>query len=154
MRRYFHQSNVTHWYPHTAEAYRAFADIGPVWRAVGMATDRADVAAHGAQLLQLAPAIYRDLHASLNRTVNTTASPGHRCYPARADGYGTFAGCNFRAVPEMFRSGALTAEQTHSLYQTGRSEISTHARQRLSCLHCSASPFQTRPCARSVSITS
>ena len=26
-------------------------------------------------------AAYRDLHASLNRTLNTTASPGHRCYP-------------------------------------------------------------------------
>ena len=123
VRRYYHQSNITHFYPHTAEMYRAFSEIGAVWQAVGAANKRPDVVAHGVKLSQLAPEVYRDLHTSLNKTVNITESPGHRCYTSRADGYGTFAGCNFRAVPEMFRSGALTAEQTHALYQTGLREI-------------------------------
>ena len=89
----------------------------------GGAAARPDVAAHGAELLALAPAMYtepkfpndyepgfeivlqhcgtlrrlanfvcryEDLHASLNKTVNTTASPGHNCYPHRADGVGTY----------------------------------------------------------------
>lgn len=95
-----------------------------VWVKIGGgAAARPDVAAHGAELLALAPAMYtepkfpndyepgfeivlqhcgtlrrlanfvcryEDLHASLNKTVNTTASPGHNCYPHRADGVGTY----------------------------------------------------------------
>eukprot|EP01051_Picozoa_sp_SAG22_P006147 SAG22_NODE_392_length_11210_cov_3.879669_8_plen_1389_part_00 len=123
-----HQSPQSHWYPSLAEAYRAFTELGEVWVTIGRSrsaddaagTPRgADVAAHGAELLKLAPLMYRDLHASLNRTVNTTASPGHRCYPHRADGIGSYTGCNFRAYPEMFYSGALTAEQTDAMYTAG-----------------------------------
>ncbi len=119
MRRYFHSSNVTHWYPHTAETYRAFVEIGTVWRQVGIATNRSDITVYGSMLLDLAPSIYEDLHMSLKQTVNTTASPGHQCYTTRADGYGAFLGCNFRAVPELFYSGALTAEQTEAFYNIG-----------------------------------
>ena len=54
--------------------------------------------AHGAELLKLAPEIYRDLHTSLEKTANTTQSPGHTCYPHRADGVGSYTGCNFRSV--------------------------------------------------------
>ena len=38
----------------------------------------------------------------------------------RADGVGTFIGCNFRTYPEMFYSGALTAEQTDAMYVSGQ----------------------------------
>ena len=67
-----------------------------MWSQIGKASARPDVTAHGTKLLDLAPLLYRDLHASLKKTVNTTASPGHRCYPHRADGVGTYTGCNFR----------------------------------------------------------
>ena len=43
-------------------------------------------------------------------------SPGHVCYPNRADGVGSYVGCNFRTYPEMFYSGALTAAQTDAMY--------------------------------------
>ena len=91
---YRHQlpTNQTHWYPAAAEAYRAFTELGEVWTAIGKGSGRADVSSHGAALLKLAPLLYHDLHASLNKTVNTTASPGHLCYPHRADGIGTYTG--------------------------------------------------------------
>ena len=117
--QYTHQSNQSHWYSSVAEAYRAFAEIGEVWTKVGQTTGRNDVAEHGAELLKLAPLLYHDLHTSLNKTVNTTASPGHLCYPHRADGKGSYTGCNFRAYSEMFYSGALTAEQTDAMYTSG-----------------------------------
>ena len=115
----FHQADTTHWYSHIAEAYRAFSDLGEVWVKVGTAASRPDVVVHGAGLLEEAPAMYTDLHASMNKTVNTTSSPGHRCYPHRADGFGTYAGCDFRTYPEMFYSGALSAEQTSAIYTSG-----------------------------------
>ena len=87
-RLYFHQDVALHFYSSNAEAYRAFAEAGAVWQAVGKASGRADVSAHGARLLGLAPLLYRDLHASMSRTVNTTQSPGDRCYPHRVEGYG------------------------------------------------------------------
>ena len=117
--QYVHQTNESHWYASTAEAYRAFTELGSTWVRVGRVASRDDVVAHGTQLLELAPLLYRDLHASLNKTVSTTASPGHRCYPHRADGVGTYQGCNFRAYSEMFYSGALTAEQTDAIYTAG-----------------------------------
>ena len=118
--QYLHKMGYqSHWYASAAAAYRAFAELGRVWVQVGKAAARPDVAAHGAKLLQMAPLLYRDLHTSLNRTVNTTTSPGHRCYPHRADGVGTYPGCNFRSYPEMFFSGALTAEQTDAMYTAG-----------------------------------
>jgi hypothetical protein len=94
---FLHQTQAVHWYSSVAEAYRAFTELGQVWLEVGNSAARSDVAAHGKELLELAPLLYRNLHASLNKTVNTTASPGHRCYPHRADGAGTYTGCPFRA---------------------------------------------------------
>ena len=87
--------------------------------AVGGRAARRDVVAHGEELLAVAPLLYRDLHASLNRTLNTSASPGHLCYPHRADGVGTYTGCNFRSYSEMFYSGALTHEQADAMYSAG-----------------------------------
>ena len=53
--------------------------MGRVWAAVGNLTGRGDVAAHGVELLGLAPQLYHDLHASLNMTVRRSAS-GERCW--------------------------------------------------------------------------
>lgn len=125
---YFHQGpyQTQHWYSHIAEAYRAFVEIGQVWAKVGKAAGRADVAAHGADLVSLAPDLYHDLHASLNKTMNTTSSPGHTCYPDNAGVFGSHksygGGCSFRAYPEMFYSGALTAEQTDAMYTSGQGQ--------------------------------
>jgi phage tail protein X len=118
---YRHQltTNQTHWYPAAAETYRAFTELGEVWASIGKSSRRADISKHGAELIKLAPLLYHDLHASLNKTANTTQSPGHTCYPHRADGVGTYTGCNFRSYPEMFYSAALTAEQTDAMYTAG-----------------------------------
>ena len=113
-----HQATI-HWYSHAAETYRAFTDLGEVWAAVGGRSGRADVVAHGAELLKIAPKLYNDIHVSMNKTANATASPGHACYNHRADGETSFYGCSFRAWPETFYSGALTAEQTDAIYTQG-----------------------------------
>ena len=76
---YYHQSQPVHFFSHLAEAYRAFAEIGPVWAELGEKTSRPDITAHGNLLLKEAPGMIRDLHISMNKTVNLTSSPGHRC---------------------------------------------------------------------------
>ena len=48
---------------------RAFTEIGAVWKRIGAVSKRADVSGHAALLLSTAPLLFRDLHASLNRTV-------------------------------------------------------------------------------------
>ena len=88
-RIYYHKDVVLHFYATPAEMYRAFAEIGKVWQEVGKIAGRADVVAHGAELLKDAPLIYTDLHASFAKTVNTTVSPGDRCYPHRVEGNGS-----------------------------------------------------------------
>ena len=119
--KYFmvHQQPTSHWYSSAAETYRAFVELGTAWAQIGAAHSRADVKAHGEKLLALAPLLYRDLHASLNRTASTSKL-GHRCHPHRADGAGTFQGCPFRSYPELFYSGAITAEQTNAMYVSGQ----------------------------------
>ena len=86
----FHQGPypTQHWYSHIAEAYRAFTEIGQVWAEVGKAAGRADVVAHAAELLSLAPEMFKNLHDSLQKTANTSASPGHTCYPDNAGVFG------------------------------------------------------------------
>ena len=109
----YSDESPSHWYASAAETYRAFTELGRVWATIGAASGRSDVAAHGAELLKLAPQLYHDLHASLNRTVNTTAK-GEHCWRAAAE-----AGVkvpDFRAHSELMYSGALSAEQTDAIY--------------------------------------
>ena len=115
----YHDANQTYWYAHAGETYRAFTDLGEVWVQIGRSNGRADVAAHGVDILKIAGLLFNDLHVSMNKTVNMSSSPGHTCYSHRADGYGSFYGCPFRSWPELFFSGALTYEQTDSIYQQG-----------------------------------
>ena len=93
-----------------------------MWQQIGEAEHRDDVAQHGAELLTLAPLLYRDLQASLNRSANTTASPGDRCYPHRTewndeDAQGQM-GNIYRSFPELFFSGALTEQQADDMYRS------------------------------------
>ena len=108
-----HDELPLHWYASAAEMYRAFTDIGAVWVEIGEQAKRADIIKHGNELLQLAPLLYSDLHASLNRTVGTSA--GDRCWQLTAE-----AGVkqlSFRGFAEMFHSGALTSSQVADIYK-------------------------------------
>ena len=109
-----------HWYASAAELYRAFTDIGEVWAAVGKSSGRADVAVHGAKLLELAPMLYNDLHVSMNKTVKVSSSGEHCWSPiATANAESTVAPpgpsspelSTFRAFSELLWSGALTPTQ-------------------------------------------
>ena len=109
-----------HWYGAAAELYRACAEMGRVWSAVGRSWGRTDVAAHGADLVALAPQIYAQLHKSLNRTVTRGAT---RCWAKTAaapslditDTPETLP-ATFRGFAEMMYSGALTAGQVSDIY--------------------------------------
>jgi len=124
-----------HYYASAAEAYRGFAEIGAVWQDIGDSSGRADVAAHGAELLKLAPLLYHDLHASLNRTVESTGDPkAPRRWPFVAPApasvggrHGPMQTCHelgtcmqaaapYKAYPEMMWSGALTKQQVDDTY--------------------------------------
>jgi hypothetical protein len=123
-RLYFHQKPSLHFFASTAEFYRACMELGAVWQSIGKAVSRPDVATAGAELLKLAPLLYHDLHTSLNRVVNITASPGDRCYPHRVEWNDEDAagqmGAEYRSFPEMFFSGALTEQQTDDMYKSGQ----------------------------------
>lgn len=109
-----HDESPIHWYASAAELYRAFSELGAVWVAVGKNASRDDVTEHGNELLRLAPQIYTNLHASLNKTVNTTADGSERCWKLTAE---TGRKENsFRGFAEMLYSGALTAKQANDIY--------------------------------------
>jgi hypothetical protein len=125
-RLYYHQMSALHFFSTTAETYRAFVEMGAVWQTVGKSVGRADVTSHGATLVTLAPALYKALHASLQLCVNTTASPGDRCYPHRVEEIPSLQhlaagqmGNSYRTYPELFFSGALTEQQTDDMYKSG-----------------------------------
>lgn len=111
-----------HYYASAAETYRAFNEMGRVWSEVGARTGRHDVVMHGASLLSLAPLLHRDLHASMNRTVQPTGNPSApRRWPFEAhpppDGSRTSAHA-YRAYPAMAYSGALTHGQVDDIYNS------------------------------------
>ena len=107
-----------HFYASAAEAYRAFAELGRVWVRIGGAAARDDVAAHGAVLLKTAPLLYRDLHASLNRTVARVGA--QRCWATTAEATQPSTP-TFRGYAELLYSGALTAEQIADIYAAASS---------------------------------
>jgi hypothetical protein len=109
-----HDEQPLHWYASAAEMYRAFTDLGEVWQDVGRRAGRADVSAHGAKLLAIAPKLYNDLHASMNKTVNITSATGKRCWAPAAAGPAKLS--TFRGFSEMLWSGALSAEQAADIY--------------------------------------
>lgn len=127
-RLYFHQKPPLHFFSTVAETYRAFTDIGEVWSEIGKLRDLEDVADHGQELLRLARTLYDSFHASLEMSVNTTASPGYRCYPHRVeDGLPMLhnltegqMGAGYRSYPEMFFSGILTEQQMDEMYLSGQ----------------------------------
>jgi hypothetical protein len=70
----YHQQEPLHFYSSAAEMYRAFNEMGKVWQVVGKAANRDDVTRHGEELLKIAPSLFTDLHASLNKTKYATGT--------------------------------------------------------------------------------
>ncbi len=112
------EQELPHQYSTTANAVRGFADIGEMWRAVGQATGRKDVAAHADELLEAAPQARAKLLASLPKRIVPTGNPrAPRCVPTSADppsAPGALpGGClgDFRGYPELMYSGLLTKAQ-------------------------------------------
>ena len=99
---------LQHKYSCSSNAWRGFLDAGAMWRTIGVATHRADVAAHAAALLAAAPKLYEALQTSLARTTLPTGNPrAPRCVPTGADPPLDAAdpptGClgDFRGIPEL-----------------------------------------------------
>jgi hypothetical protein len=137
---YDEASAATHWYSSAAELYRACTEIGAVWTEIGAKMKRVDVAAHGAELLKLAPEIYQQLHLSLNKTVSNAGND--RCWPMTAatphspapppepmpvSSHHATKGnlhrppptpvrTSFRGYAELLYSGALTTQQVSDIY--------------------------------------
>jgi hypothetical protein len=126
--QYTHQTPQSHWYASAAEAYRAFAELGAVWVAVGRGAARRDVVAHGEELLAVAPLLYRDLHTSLNRTATPAAAAGGHCWPAAADQPTGSPSPTFRGHAAMLWSGALSSTQLEDIYAAGTDAAACGAR--------------------------
>ena len=62
-------NQLTHTYACAGAIYRGFEDIGEMWKAIGKARGRPDVAAHGAKLLAIAPKLRAAIQASIAKTV-------------------------------------------------------------------------------------
>ena len=110
-------------YSCTSNVYRGFDDIGTLWKEIGVATGRADVSAHATELLAAAPQMLQALQTSLALTVMPTGKPrAPRCVPtgasASASGLSPPTGClgDFRGIPELMYSAALTHQQTDDLF--------------------------------------
>lgn len=111
---------LEHKYSCSSNAYRGFADIGLTWRAIGERTGRKDVAAHADELLEAAPKLLAALQASLKRTTVPTSNPrAPRCVPTGADASDPPTGClgDFRGIPELLYSAALSRSQTDDLFR-------------------------------------
>lgn len=126
-------NQLTHSYSCAGGIYRGFADIGEMWVTIGKAHDRPDVAAHGADLLTIAPKLRAAIQASIAKTSYTITEPGVRqgttCIPTTAgiSGEGGAnlpiegASCNYgggRSYPELFYSGVLSRQQVDDIYET------------------------------------
>ena len=102
--------------------WRGFVDAGELWTELGKATGRKDVAAHGAELLAAAPQLLAALQASLKLDPRDGQPEGAAL---RADGrrpaeqagdppVGALG--DFRGIPELMYSGALSYQQTEDLW--------------------------------------
>ena len=114
---------VEHKYSCTSNVWRGFVDAGELWTELGKATGRKDVAAHGAELLAAAPQLLAALQASLKLTIHATGNPkAPRFVPTGADPpkqagdppVGALG--DFRGIPELMYSGALSYQQTEDLW--------------------------------------
>ena len=119
-----HTKEPLHFLSSAAEMYRAFAEMGAIWQAVGKAAGRDDISAHGAGLLKLVPMLYTDLHASLNKTTAPSADvQAPACLPfvaEGAEGAGEIVGQQsahaYIGYPQMMYSGALSHNQVANIY--------------------------------------
>ena len=114
------------YYSSTAEAYRAFTEMGTVWSAIGAQAKRSDVVAHGATLLEIALLLRRDLETSMNRTVVVTPS-GERCWAFVADSAQDLRAADvspYRAYSELLYSGVMSKQQVSDIYLSASGKTS------------------------------
>lgn len=109
----FGEAPLPHMYSCTSNVWRGFDDLGRVWLDVGRTAGRADVTAHGEELLQAAPRLLASLRASLALTSWATGNPkAPRGVPTGATnapgGPPTGALGDFRGFPELMYSAALS----------------------------------------------
>lgn len=163
-----HTAALTHWYAAAAELYRACTEMGRVWTAVGKVKQRADIAAHGAELTKLAPALYEQLHASLNRTVTPAAAGGSHCWAQMVEKQSQLAthqietvdgqrppapppeppAPTFRGYAEMLYSGALSSQQAADIYSGASSSACGPRLLVLGSPAIDGACPNPRPCAR------
>lgn len=112
-----------HFYSSAGEMYRGFNELGPIWTRIGTKAGRNDIIEHGARLTAAAPGILKALRSSVASNTYPTGNPlAPRCISTRADPAEANgeAVCNdatdFRAVPEMLYSGALSWQQVDDIY--------------------------------------
>ena len=79
----------------------------------------ASIATHATELLETAPLLLHDLHASLNRTLHLNAE-GERCWAHTGE---PTCGLHFRTIPEMFYSAALRDDQIGEMYRLGAGAV-------------------------------
>ena len=85
----------------------------------GKATGRGDISTHATELLETAPLLLHDLHASLNRTLHLNGE-GERCWAHTGE---PNCGLHFRTIPEMFYSAALRDDQIGEMYRMGAGAV-------------------------------
>jgi hypothetical protein len=111
---------LQHKYSCTANVWRGFADIGELWAELGASEGRSDISQHGAELLAAAPQMLAALRASLKKTTFATGNPrAPTCVPTGADPsepLPTGALGDFRGIPELMYSAALSSKQANDLY--------------------------------------
>ena len=129
-----------HWYSSAGEMYRGFAELGKVWRRIGKAANRQDIAEHGAKLLAAVPGLLKSARASIATNTFETGDPLFpRCYSTRADQVDPSKPvCNdptdFRAVPEMLYSGILSRQQVDDIYMYhAHSQTGTYRPMTMGC---------------------
>jgi len=115
-------NQLAHVYSNAGGIYRGLEDIGRMWLEIGKKTGRADVTAHGSELLAIAPKLRAAIQTSISRT-SWKLPNGRQCIPNNADRGlpNVNSSCTDgggRSYPELFYSGVLSYEQVDDIYTT------------------------------------
>ena len=115
-------NQLAHMYSCAGGIYRGLEDIGRIWLEVGKKTGRADVTAHGSELLAIAPKLRAAIQTSISKT-SWKLPNGRQCIPNNADRGlpNVNSSCTDgggRSYPELFYSGVLNYQQVDDIYTT------------------------------------
>ncbi len=93
-------------FSNSSEVCRGFHDLGQVWAEIGRKTSDADLKNRGTMLIQEAEAVKKDLHASIEKSIDYNQDPAY--LPAIAGDKEPL--WRNRVYAEMLHSGVLTKE--------------------------------------------